>query len=73
MRIARVYEQPREDSLSVLCQRSGFASVLGWCFHGAGASRTLAFPSRWRVRNAGVENGARMGYLDAGVSIALAY
>jgi hypothetical protein len=80
MRIACVCEQPREDSLSVLCQRSGFASVLGWCFHGAGASKTLAlrrkperasltlaFPSRWRVRNAGVENGARMGYLDAGV------
>jgi hypothetical protein len=28
MQIARVCEQPREDSLSVLRQRSGFASVL---------------------------------------------
>ena len=48
MRIVRVCEQPREDSLSVLCQRSGFASVLGWCFHDAGASRTLALAERWR-------------------------
>jgi hypothetical protein len=31
------------------------------------ASLTLVFLSRWRVRNASVENRARMGYLDAGV------
>jgi hypothetical protein len=67
MRIARVCEQPREDCLSVLRQRSGFASVLGWCFHGAGASRTLALPLRWSARDAGVEKGAKRGYPNAGV------
>jgi hypothetical protein len=32
-----------------------------------------AFPLRWRVRDAGVRKGARIGRPDAGVRIALAY
>ena len=36
------------------------------------ASLTLAFLLRWRVRDAGVGKGAKTGFLDAGVSIALA-
>jgi hypothetical protein len=58
MRIARVCKQPHEDSLSV-CQRSGFASVLGQCFYGAGASK-----------DAGVEKEARTSFPDASASIA---
>jgi hypothetical protein len=66
MRIARVCEQPREDSLSVFCQRSGFASVLG------GVSMVLERRGRWRWLSAGVEKEARTGFPDAGASIVLA-
>jgi hypothetical protein len=59
MRIACVCEQPREDSLSVLRQRSG--QRLG-----------IVFPWRWSVEDAGVGEGARIGHPDAGVFIALA-
>ena len=59
MRIARVCEQPREDSLSVFCQRSGFAME-------------LERRGRWRWLSAGVEKEARTGFPDAGASIALA-
>ena len=39
---------------------------------GAGVSIALTCKGHRRVKDAGVEKGARMGYLGAGVSIALA-
>jgi hypothetical protein len=65
MRIARVCEQPREDSLSVFCQRSGFASILG-------VSMELERRGRWHWLSADLKKEARTGFPDAGASIALA-
>jgi hypothetical protein len=63
MQIACVCEQSREDSLSVFCQRSGFASVLG-------VSMELKRRGRWHWLSAGLEKEARMGFPGAFISLA---